>query len=79
MLKLCPFQDLAKKVVGGPGKVVPIAVDLTNEEEILQLFKTIEEKFKHVEILVNNAGLAFPDDLLTGRSEKWRGMIDVSS
>jgi NADP-dependent 3-hydroxy acid dehydrogenase YdfG len=42
------------------------------------MFKTIEEKFKYVDILVNNAGLGHPDDLMNGRTEKWRGMIDVS-
>ena len=74
------IEELAKKTTGnGQGKVYAIKCDLTKEEDIVQMFKTIEEKFKHVDILVNNAGLAHPDDLLSGRTDKWKGMIDVST
>ena len=78
ILSMLFSQALAKSVNGGRGKVVPFKVDLTKEAEVLQLFKMIEEKFKHVDVLVNNAGLGHPDDLLTGRTDKWREMIDVS-
>ena len=42
------------------------------------MFKEIEDKYKTVHILVNNAGMAKPDDLLTGETQKWKDMIDVS-
>jgi len=77
---IAKLEELAKTVAGGKGngKIYPVKCDLTKEPEILQLFKTIEEKTKHVDILVNNAGFASPDDLLTGRTEKWREMLDLN-
>ncbi|OQV18805.1 Dehydrogenase/reductase SDR family member 11 [Hypsibius exemplaris] len=72
------IEELAKSVGNAPGKIYPIKCDLTQETEILQMFKTIEEKFKHIDVLINNAGLAHPEDLLTGNTEKWKGMIDLN-
>jgi len=75
------IEELAKTVAAEGnknGKIYALKCDLTKEEEILQMFKVIEEKFKHVDLLVNNAGLANPDDLLTGRTDKWREMINLN-
>jgi len=74
------IEELAKTVAADSknGKIHAVKCDLIKEENILQLFKFIEDKFKHVDILVNNAGLSNPDNLLTGRTEKWREMIDLN-
>jgi len=75
------LEELAKSVTAAGktnGKIYVVKCDLTKEPEILQLFKTIETTTKHVDILINNAGFASPDDLLTGRTEKWREMLDLN-
>jgi len=74
------IEELAKKVAADSkaGKIYAVKCDLTKEQDILQLFKFIEDKVKHVDVLVNNAGLANPDDLLTGRTDKWREMLDLN-
>ena len=74
------IEHLAASIQGlsGSGTITAIKCDLSKDEDILAMFKEIEEKFKHVDILVNNAGLGHADDLLTGRTDRWKQMLDVS-
>ena len=41
------------------------------------MFKEIENKFKGLHILVNNAGMTKPDDLLTGSTQRWKDVLEV--
>lgn len=41
---------------------VPYAADITNENEVENFFKYCEKEFGHIDILVNNVGVAFPED-----------------
>lgn len=43
------------------------------------MFSAIKTLHQGVDVCINNAGLARPEPLLSGRTEGWRTMIDVSS
>lgn len=64
---------------GYPGTLIPYKCDLSNEEEILSMFSAIKTLHQGVDVCINNAGLARPEPLLSGKTEGWRTMIDVSS
>ncbi|XP_066551222.1 dehydrogenase/reductase SDR family member 11a isoform X2 [Amia ocellicauda] len=63
---------------GYSGTLVPYKCDLSNEEEILSMFSAIKTLHQGVDVCINNAGLAHPEPLLSGRTEGWRNMIDVN-
>lgn len=52
--------------------------DLRNEQEILEMFKMIKQNLGGVDVCVNNAGMANAAPLLSGETNDWREMIDVS-
>lgn len=52
-------QALAGEVRRSGGKLEWFQVDLRNEEEIAELFKTIKERYGRLDILINNAGRTF--------------------
>ncbi|XP_029468573.1 dehydrogenase/reductase SDR family member 11 [Rhinatrema bivittatum] len=63
---------------GYPGTIIPYKCDLCNEEEILSMFSAIKTMLQGVDVCINNAGLARPETLLTGKTEGWRTMIEVN-
>lgn len=42
------------------------------------MFSAIKTLHQGVDVCINNAGLARPEPLLSGKTEGWRTMIDVS-
>ena len=51
---------------------------MSKEDQVLAMFKKIKEDHGGVDVCVNNAGLAFDSPLLTGETDKWRTMLEVS-
>ncbi len=60
------------------GEMLPLAVDLRQEGDILRLFSSVRERWGGVDVLVNNAGLGHAESLLTGNTEHWREMLEVN-
>ena len=48
-------QELQKEI-GSPSEI--FQADLSDSEECIRLFEQVEEKFGHIDVLINNAGIA---------------------
>ncbi|XP_056612729.1 dehydrogenase/reductase SDR family member 11-like [Triplophysa dalaica] len=74
------IESLASECVhnGFSGTLVPYKCDLSIEEEILSMFAWIKDQHHGIEVCINNAGLAFPEPLLCGKTSYWRTMMDVN-
>ena len=59
-------------------KVVPVQVDVSQEEQVINMMKTTIEKFGSIEILVNNAGAASLSPSVDMSLEEWKKVIDVN-
>lgn len=46
------------------GKIIPKKCDVTNEAEVLSVFKWVKDKFGHLDVFINNAGVIKSDMLL---------------
>ncbi len=56
-----------------------IKVNLQNENEILAAFKKIEEKYKHINVLVNNAGITkLHKNIMELSTAEFDSVIDVN-
>ena len=58
--------------------VLPIKADLAKEEDINSMFKVIEEKYNHLDVLVNNAGISFDSILEDKTKETFMHVLDVN-
>ncbi|XP_030008614.1 dehydrogenase/reductase SDR family member 11-like [Sphaeramia orbicularis] len=74
------IQKLAAECqsAGYSGVLVPFKCDLHNEEEILSMFSAIKSQHQGVDVCINNAGLAYPEPLLNGKTSAWKSMLDVN-
>ncbi len=72
------LEAAATELSAGGGTVVPIATDVTNEEQMISLFAKTMDQFGKLDVLVSNSG-AFdggPVEDLT--MEQWQQVIQVN-
>jgi 3-oxoacyl-[acyl-carrier protein] reductase len=63
---------------GLPDTLLPIRCDVTSEDDVDNLFTTIEEKHGSVEVLVSNAGITDDGLLLRMSEESFTSVIDAN-
>ncbi|MBS9768047.1 MAG: SDR family NAD(P)-dependent oxidoreductase [Flavobacteriaceae bacterium] len=60
-------------------RVLPLAFDIRNNEEVLSAIAKLPEEWKNIDVLVNNAGLAAGlDAVQDGHLSDWEQMIDTN-
>jgi NAD(P)-dependent dehydrogenase (short-subunit alcohol dehydrogenase family) len=67
----------AEIVAATSGKVVALAADITQAEQVNQLFEKIIERFGRVDILVNNAGTSSAHPFEAATDEIWAADIQL--
>ncbi len=75
------LQKLSSEFVsnGLSGILFPYKCDLSVEDDIISMFSWIKVQHRGIDVCINNAGLALPEPLLSGKYSGWRTMIDVSN
>ncbi len=63
---------------GAKGKLLSVSCDVTKEEEVISAFERALTEFGKVDVLINSAGLAYPEPLLSGDAERWRRVLEVN-
>lgn len=51
---------------------------MSNEEEIKSVFSAAKTQFGGIDVCINNAGISHLAPLLTGETNHWRQMLEVS-
>jgi hypothetical protein len=65
--------------VCAPFSATPLSLDLTDHASIDRFVDEISRRFGHVDVLVNNAGIALRQDpVAEGRDEDWIRMIETN-
>ncbi|KAJ8913708.1 hypothetical protein NQ315_007425 [Exocentrus adspersus] len=72
------IEALAATLDGKPGKLYAYKVDMTQQDEILQAFRWVQENVGPVHILVNNAGLSRKTTIINGNIEDWKRILDTN-
>jgi len=67
-------QDVAREC--GPGSL-PLALDVANEEACRLAVETVERELGHLDVLVNNAGIAESAKFTDTDTETWRRVLSV--
>ncbi|XP_060533826.1 farnesol dehydrogenase-like [Cylas formicarius] len=73
-----PLDAMANKLKGLRGKFYPVQADLSKEEDVKKGFKWVLDNVGPVAILVNNAGVYFPNTLIDGDAQKWKQTFDTN-
>ncbi len=60
-------------------KVSNYHLDLSNEEDIKELYKSIKEEYGHLDILINNAALSIDNDIDNLTKEDFMKVLEVNT
>lgn len=71
-------EELVSEITAAGGSAVALQADVSKEEEVDKLIKTVLEKFNKIDILVNNAGITRDTLLLRMKPEDWQAVINLN-
>ena len=60
------------------GKAYPLQADISNENSVNELIKTVLEKNNTIDILVNNAGITKDGLLMRMKTDDWQKVLDLN-
>jgi len=75
---LAECEKVAEEIKSKGGEAVAFKMDVTNKEEIEQVFGATVAQFGRLDILVNNAGVYLPKPFLEMTEEDWDKTIDIN-
>lgn len=76
--RLDRLEDLARRIQDNGGKVLAIALDVAEEEQVKKAIETIQSELGRIDILVNNAGVMLLSAVDGADTKEWRQMVDVN-
>ncbi len=75
---LQPPQATADGIIVRGGRCVAVAADVADRAQVNAMIATAGKQFGAVDILVANAGIGFPDPILTISDEHWDRVLAVN-
>ena len=60
------------------GKAYPLQADISNENSVNELVKTVLEKNNKIDVLVNNAGITKDGLLMRMKTDDWQKVLDLN-
>ncbi len=72
------LDDVKEEIEEKGRKAIAIKCDVTNEEEVKSAVNQIIKEFTHIDILLNNAGVAVPGGVETLKEEDWDKSFNVN-
>ncbi|BAY82981.1 3-ketoacyl-(acyl-carrier-protein) reductase [Calothrix parasitica NIES-267] len=71
-------EELVSEITAAGGNAIALQADVSKEEQVDGLVKTVLEKFNKIDILVNNAGITRDTLLLRMKPEDWQAVINLN-
>jgi NAD(P)-dependent dehydrogenase (short-subunit alcohol dehydrogenase family) len=71
-------EQMVAQIEEAGGSAIPVQMDVTVEDDVARAFKTGREAFGGIDLLVNNAGIERPFELVDMPLEWFRKVLDVN-
>src|SRR4051812_42103079 len=70
--------DRLEALAAGNGRVLPVAADLADPDQVERIVPAVLERFGRIDVLVNNAGLGKPAPAVTEDLTDFRYTLEVN-
>ena len=71
-------EDVVRSITDGGGKAYALQANVSVEEEVERLIKTVLERSGRLDVLVNNAGITRDGLLMRMKTSDWQAVIDLN-
>jgi glucose 1-dehydrogenase len=71
-------DQMVAQIKAAGGEAIAVQMDVSSEEDVQRAFATARKEFGGLDLLVNNAGLERPFELVDMPLEWWQKVIDVN-
>src|SRR4051794_3480601 len=71
-------SEMVATIEGAGGRAIGVRMDITSEDEVTRGFAQVREAFGGLDLVVNNAGVEAPFDLVDMPLEEWNRVITVN-
>ncbi len=71
-------QEVVEEITQAGGKAYKLEANVSDENSVDELIKTILEKNKHIDVLVNNAGITRDGLLMRMKTRDWQEVINLN-
>ncbi|CEJ44182.1 3-ketoacyl-(Acyl-carrier-protein) reductase (EC 1 .1.1.100) (3-oxoacyl-[acyl-carrier protein] reductase) [Umezakia ovalisporum] len=71
-------DTVVAEISAAGGQAIALQADVSKAEQVDTLIKAVMEKFQHIDIFVNNAGITRDTLLLRMKIEDWQAVIDTN-
>jgi NAD(P)-dependent dehydrogenase (short-subunit alcohol dehydrogenase family) len=68
----------ADRIIKSGGRAIAVTCDVTNEEEVEEVFEQIHQELGAIDILVNNAGMAIRKPAVDIPLAEWEQVVDLN-
>lgn len=72
------LESLVSDIENAGGSAIAIATDVSKREDVEKLISHTHEKYGHIDVLINNAGIMPVAPMELARVDAWDKMIDVN-
>jgi NAD(P)-dependent dehydrogenase (short-subunit alcohol dehydrogenase family) len=72
------LDEVASGIRNAGGTALPVTTDVTREEQVARLFRTTQETYGRVDVLVNNAGVPTHVPIEDITLKYWQEVLDVN-
>jgi len=70
--------DLVRDIQDRGGAALAIEADVSNEDQVRQMFREMFDRYGTIDILVNNAGIQQDSPFLEMSLDRWKSVLDVN-
>lgn len=70
-------QEVVETILSGGGEAIAIQGDVAAAGEASRLVDEVLERLGRLDVLVNNAGISYPEPTVDVTEERWQRMIDI--
>jgi len=76
---LAPLEKVADEIRAKGRKSLALAVDVTNEQSVIDMVKRILQEFPRIDILMNSFGLAIRKPAIDFPVDEWQKVMDINT